>query len=150
MDNLGPATPTFLAARREGDATFLRWLPNTEADLAGYRLYRGSDGGFTPAPANLVAAPADTGYLDAGARLFAWYKLMAVDVHGNESPVATRTWRVWSLSVLRHHCAATASTSSGTPIAEAQIIRKSTAALCPANPLIACVSAASSSYIVSS
>ncbi len=89
VDNLGPATPTFLAARREGDATFLRWLPNTEADLAGYRLYRGSDGGFTPAPANLVAAPADTGYLDAGARLFAWYKLMAVDVHGNESPVAT-------------------------------------------------------------
>ena len=89
VDNLGPAAPTLLAARRAGDGTLVRWLPNTEADLAGYRLYRGTTAGFVPGPGNLVAAPADTGCVDAGAPLYAWYKLAAVDVHGNESPVAT-------------------------------------------------------------
>lgn len=89
VDNLGPAAPVFLASRREGEGTFLRWLPNTEADLAQYHLYRGGDGGFAPGPASLVATRTDTDFLDTAAPLYAWYKLTAVDVHGNESPVAT-------------------------------------------------------------
>jgi len=59
-----------------------------EPDLAGYRLYRGVTSTFMPGPSNRVASPPDTGYVDnAGAAYY--YKLSAVDVHGNESPYAT-------------------------------------------------------------
>jgi hypothetical protein len=43
---------------------------------------------FTPSLANLVEAVADTGYADAAGSAFV-YKVTAVDIHGNESPVAT-------------------------------------------------------------
>lgn len=86
VDNLGPAAPVALTGRFAGGATRLRWLPNGEADLAGYRLYRGPDAGFTPDAAHLVAAVADTGLTVAGDPAF--FNLTAVDAHGNESPAA--------------------------------------------------------------
>ena len=88
VDNLAPAQPAPFTGQYVAGTTFLHWNRNTEADLAGYRLYRGSSAGFVPGPGNLVATPSDTGYADAaGAPHF--YKLTAVDVHGNESPVTT-------------------------------------------------------------
>jgi hypothetical protein len=89
VDNLSPATPAFLASRHAADATRICWRPNTETDLAQYRLYRGTSAGFVPGAGNLVTAQADTGYVDSGASPYSWYKLTAVDAHGNESPVAT-------------------------------------------------------------
>ena len=89
VDNLPPAAPAFLASRRIADATRVRWTRNAEADLAEYRLYRGASSGFAPDAANLVAALPDTGYVDNGASPYVWYKLTAVDAHGNESPVAS-------------------------------------------------------------
>lgn len=89
VDNLPPATPAFLASRRVADATRVRWTRNTDADLAEYRLYRGASAGFVPDATNLVASLPDTGYVDNGASPYVWYKLTAVDAHGNESPVAT-------------------------------------------------------------
>ncbi len=86
VDNLAPATPALFAAQYAAGVTRLHWLRNAEADLAGYRLYRGTTPGFVPGPGNLVAALPDTGYADAGTT--AYYKLTAVDVHGNESVVA--------------------------------------------------------------
>jgi hypothetical protein len=88
VDNLAPAAPAPFAGTYSGGASVLTWNPNAEPDLAGYRLYRGSSASFTPGPGNLVAAPADTGFVDAAGAPY-WYKLTAVDVHGNESPVAT-------------------------------------------------------------
>jgi hypothetical protein len=67
-------------------ATSLHWARNPEADLAGYRLYKGANANFVPGPANLVASPPDTGYSDPGPP--AYYKLSAVDAHGNESAYA--------------------------------------------------------------
>lgn len=87
VDNLAPATPAPFTAAYAGGATHLHWGPNVEADFATYRLYRGSSPGFVPGPANLVASPADTGYADAGAA-GSYYKLSAVDTHGNESGYA--------------------------------------------------------------
>ncbi len=88
VDNLPPAAPAPLTGQYAGGATALHWNRNTEADLAGYRLYRGGSTGFVPGPANFVGELPDTGYVDnAGAPYV--YKLTAVDVHGNESPVAT-------------------------------------------------------------
>lgn len=88
LDNLAPAAPAPFAGTYSGGASVLTWNPNPEADLAGYRLYRGSSASFTPSEASLVAALADTGHVDAAGAPY-WYKLTAVDVHGNESPVAT-------------------------------------------------------------
>ncbi|MCC6349545.1 MAG: T9SS type A sorting domain-containing protein [Candidatus Eisenbacteria bacterium] len=88
VDNLAPAAPApFTGEYAAGSAT-LHWGRNAEADLAGYRLYRGTVPGFVPGPANLVSALADTGYTDVAGQPYI-YKLTAVDVHGNESPVAT-------------------------------------------------------------
>lgn len=88
VDNLAPASPAMFTGYYTAGTTHLSWSPNTEADLAGYRLYRGSDATFVPGPGDLVATLADTGYTDAAIAPHI-YKLTALDAHGNESPVAT-------------------------------------------------------------
>ncbi|MBI5169012.1 MAG: hypothetical protein HZA61_05965 [Candidatus Eisenbacteria bacterium] len=88
VDNLAPAAPAPLTAQYAAGSTRLHWNPNTEADLAGYRLYRGSSPSFVPGPSNFVAELADTGCTDVAGAPYV-YKLRAVDQHGNESPVAT-------------------------------------------------------------
>jgi hypothetical protein len=89
VDNIPPVTPAPFAANYSAGTTHLHWQPNPDADLANYRLYRGI-GAFTIGPASLLATPADTGYADLASATYT-YKLTAVDVHGNESPVATIT-----------------------------------------------------------
>jgi hypothetical protein len=87
VDNLAPVAPAPFTATYSAGATYLHWQPNGEADLAGYRLYRGSNSGFVPSPGNRIAAQPDTGYADPGPA-GSWYKLSAVDAHGNESGFA--------------------------------------------------------------
>ncbi|HET7225340.1 MAG TPA: hypothetical protein VFK69_06450 [Candidatus Eisenbacteria bacterium] len=87
VDNLAPATPAPLTGNYAAGATHLHWDRNLEADLADYHVYRGASADFAPGPGNLIAAPADTGYADVGAA-GSYYKLSAVDVHGNESGFA--------------------------------------------------------------
>ncbi|MFN8587178.1 MAG: T9SS type A sorting domain-containing protein [Candidatus Eisenbacteria bacterium] len=88
VDNLAPLAPAPLTGQFAAGTTRLHWNPNTEPDLAGYRVYRGTDAAFTPSPATLVEAVTDTGYADPAGVAYV-YKLTAVDEHGNESPVAT-------------------------------------------------------------
>jgi len=61
VDNLAPAAPAPFTDQYGAGSTALHWNPNHEADLAGYRLYRGSTPGFVPGPANFVADLPDTG-----------------------------------------------------------------------------------------
>jgi FlgD Ig-like domain len=84
VDDLGPAAPAPFTGAYASGATNLHWGANAETDLAVYRLYRGSGPGFVPGPGNLVVAQPDTGYVDSGPA-GSWYKLTAVDIHGNES-----------------------------------------------------------------
>lgn len=88
VDNLPPAAPAPFTGQYGAGTALLHWNPNVEPDIAGYELYRGSSVGFTPSPANLVTAQPDTGYADAAGAPYV-YKLLAVDSHGNRSPVAT-------------------------------------------------------------
>jgi len=88
VDNLAPAMPAPLTGQYAAGVATLHWNRNTEADLAGYRLYRGIGTAFVPSAANLVGALPDTGYVDVAGSPYV-YKLTAVDAHGNESPVAT-------------------------------------------------------------
>jgi hypothetical protein len=90
VDNLAPGMPNPFTGAYANGATHLHWGAGTEPDLAGYRLYRGASAGFVPGPANQIASPPDTGYSDPGAA-GSYYKLSAVDVHGNESGFALLT-----------------------------------------------------------
>src|SRR5439155_26527625 len=55
-------------------------------DVAAYQLYRGDEAAFTPGPGNLVATSRDTVHVDRPPVSKAmYYKLSAIDVHGNES-----------------------------------------------------------------
>lgn len=56
-------------------------------DLAGYRLYRGSSASFQPGPTNLLSALTTTAFNDPAGMPF-YYRITAIDVHGNESPSA--------------------------------------------------------------
>lgn len=88
-DVFPPSAPSGVQAvfTQAGQQRFidLTWLPNTEADLAGYYLYRRTEGG-QPQRMNsdLLKAPAyrDTD-IAPGARYF--YSVSAVDLRGNES-----------------------------------------------------------------
>jgi len=84
VDNLPPVAPAPFTAAYSAGATHLHWGENREPDLAGYRLYRGNSAGFFPGPGNLVVAQPDTGFADVGPA-GSYYKLSAVDIHGNES-----------------------------------------------------------------
>jgi hypothetical protein len=92
VDNLSPCPPLAFAGEQlytpEGLA--LTWEPGSEPDLGCYRIYRGTDQSFVPGAGNLLIELEnaehfdDTWTWDAGY----YYKLSAVDVHGNESGFA--------------------------------------------------------------
>jgi hypothetical protein len=82
VDNLSPPAPAPFVAAYSFGATHLHWGPSAEADYHHFALYKGSDASFVPGPGSLIASPSDTGYADPGAA-GSYYKLAAVDVHGN-------------------------------------------------------------------
>ncbi|HSG28971.1 MAG TPA: T9SS type A sorting domain-containing protein, partial [Candidatus Krumholzibacterium sp.] len=92
VDNLAPAMPLALT----GEQVFspgglqLTWDPNSEPDLAGYNVYRGTSSGFLPGPGSFVTSTPDTASFDGDWDWAAgyWYKVAAVDIHGNESVFA--------------------------------------------------------------
>ena len=90
VDNLPPFTPAPFTGQYSAGATHLHWNRNREPDLANYQLYRGAIASFVPGPASLIAAPPDTGFADSGPA-GSFYKLSAVDAHGNESMFASLT-----------------------------------------------------------
>ena len=89
VDNLAPAPPLGLAGEQTYEPAGLRltWDPNTEDDLWYYGVHRGTDAGFEPEPGNLVATPVSGEWFDGGWSWEAgyWYKVSAVDRHGNGS-----------------------------------------------------------------
>jgi hypothetical protein len=87
VDNLPPAVPAPFTGNYVASTTYMLWNANTEPDLAGYRLYRGSSVGFVPGPANLLTTLTSPGYDDHAGSPYI-YKLSAVDIHGNESGFA--------------------------------------------------------------
>jgi hypothetical protein len=81
-----PAAPTGVAAVLRAEGIELSWSPSTEADLAGYRVYRGAPGAVPERVAEL--SPAEPRFVDAkppaGGILV--YSVTAFDSAGNESP----------------------------------------------------------------
>jgi hypothetical protein len=89
VDNLAPGMPGGLMASQLATPPGLAmlWSDNTENDLAHYALYRGSSETFVPGPGNRLATPTEARWFDG---TWTWhghyyYKLSALDIHGNES-----------------------------------------------------------------
>lgn len=88
VDNLAPPAPPGFAVVYRAEGAQLHWTQSRAPDVSHYRLHRGLSASFTPTQDNLVAASPDTGFFDPvpGGQFF--YKLAAVDVHGNMSRYA--------------------------------------------------------------
>ncbi len=88
VDNLAPGPVKGL----RGTVTYgpssvdLAWHPNTEADLDHYALYRGTTPGFVPDASSFVAVVSDTTYRDLAGDGSSFFRLVAVDIHGNQGP----------------------------------------------------------------
>lgn len=90
VDNLSPAAPSPFVAAYSSGATHLHWGPSAAVDYHHFVLHKGADASFVPGPGSLIASPSDTGYADPGAA-GSYYKLAAVDVHGNVGAFALVT-----------------------------------------------------------
>jgi flagellar hook capping protein FlgD len=90
VDNLAPLAPAPFTGAYSGGVTHLDWGANLESDFELYRLHRGSSSGFVPSPSNLVVQKATEGHDDVGPA-GSYYKLAAVDVHGNVSAYSLLT-----------------------------------------------------------
>lgn len=88
VDNLAPATPAPFTGTYAGGTATLSWGQCGASDFAEYRLYRGHGADFVPSSGDLVATLTTAGYVDDIGGPY-YYKLCAVDVHGNASPFAT-------------------------------------------------------------
>ena len=83
VDNLAPPTPVPFTATYGAASNSLHWAASRSPDLGAFRLYRGTSAGFVPDASTLIRASRDTGYVDMPGPYY--YKLTAVDVHGNRS-----------------------------------------------------------------
>jgi len=86
LDTAPPSSPVGLAASVETGGVHVHWSPNSEPDLAGYRVYRALAALGTYLQLNATpVVPSD--FVDAGApdTLAVWYSVSAVDATGNES-----------------------------------------------------------------
>jgi hypothetical protein len=91
VDNIAPGVPTgLMIVFGTGNGNQLRWDPCAASDFQYFRVYRGADPAFVPAPENLAGATERTFWTDpdydvAGIS----YKVTALDHAGNESPPAS-------------------------------------------------------------
>jgi len=84
-----PAAPTGLAMVQSPDAVELSWIAGTDADLAGYRVYRAVEPAEESEATLLAELPKDaTVFRDTDLKpgLVHAYYVVAVDAAGNESP----------------------------------------------------------------
>jgi len=83
VDNLAPPAPSPLTVTYGPAVNAMHWHASGAADLRGYELYRGNSSTFLPSAATLIATTAETSFTDTPGSHY--YKLAAVDVHGNHS-----------------------------------------------------------------
>ena len=89
VDNLAPCPPLAVAAEQMyvPEGLEITWESNTEPDLDTYVIHRGVSSDFVPDGGNLVYSDCEPIYVDGEWRWDSgyWYKVAAVDVHGNVS-----------------------------------------------------------------
>ena len=90
VDNIPPSPPqSFAGEYKAMKGIELSWSPNGEVDFDCYSVYRGSSEDFPTDPEHLVVETTETAFTDVGESLSSrFYKLVAVDLHGNTSSCA--------------------------------------------------------------
>ena len=88
-----PAAPRGVSSVTGDQVVYLQWLENTEADVAGYRVYEAPCASGPGCPYSLVGATTGTtftvtGLVNGATRYFA---VAAYDVAGNESDLSYQT-----------------------------------------------------------
>jgi hypothetical protein len=89
VDNIAPGAPLNLVAVSDHFDVLLVWTPSgqDDEDLSHYNLYRSADPAFGPGSVSLLADAAATAYAEIRVPQGTWYfRVTAVDVHGNEGP----------------------------------------------------------------
>jgi hypothetical protein len=102
IDNWAPGPPDPLAARVVGPDIELTWSPSgyRDGDLSHYDVHRSGVSGFAPDGLTLVGTTADTLFLDVEPGDGTWYyRVVAEDVHGNESTPSSEVWATMATGV---------------------------------------------------
>jgi len=86
-DKTPPAVPLGLEVKASEAGAYVTWEPNSESDLAGYRVFRSEwpDSGFKPVTDRLMSG---VGFFDSSYTPGLYYALSAVDESGNESAMS--------------------------------------------------------------
>jgi predicted CXXCH cytochrome family protein len=85
VDNLVPNPPTGLAAIIQARNVQLTWDESPDPDFDYFAIYRSTDPGFTPSPANRIGYSSNTEYVDSNlVNGTHYYKLTSTDFSGNE------------------------------------------------------------------
>jgi hypothetical protein len=86
-DKTKPQAPTGLDIVQSDTGAYLTWAPNSETDLAGYRVYHGETetGEFRPISDRLIGTNA---FFDPSYHSGQYYRVSAVDEFGNESDLS--------------------------------------------------------------
>jgi hypothetical protein len=86
-DKTPPAVPVGLEVKASEAGAYVTWEPNSESDLAGYRVFRSEwpDSGFKPVTDRLTSG---VGFFDSSYTPGLYYALSAVDESGNESAMS--------------------------------------------------------------
>ena len=88
VDNIPPIQPAgLLAAVESGPQVKLTWNSPTDPDVGSYSVYRSTTSGFTPSSGSLIGTSNSINFTDASPLPgdLAYYRIIAVDVHGNRS-----------------------------------------------------------------
>jgi len=92
FDAIPPEAPTGLSATAAIGQILLEWTPNTESDLGGYNVYRGTTSPVVLSPGSKVNSGLvlTSAYTDNGvvAGITYHYAVTAVDISGNESSLS--------------------------------------------------------------
>ena len=93
LNSLTPQVPTAVRAVAHHLEVFgqldiaLDWADNAETDLAGYRVYRSTEQGFTPGVEHLLMQVSGPGFIDEAIEVGTvyYYRITAIDLGGKES-----------------------------------------------------------------
>lgn len=84
VDNLVPHAPGNFMALLAAGSVELSWEAPADPDINYYKIYRGTDAGFTPDESNLVGTTVDLAFTDTPSGLGTYYYVSAaVDFSGN-------------------------------------------------------------------
>jgi hypothetical protein len=88
VDDLPPRAPGALAAQTVTGGTRLAWASSPDADLDRYTIFRGANADFALVDATVLGDTHDSVFVDTAPVADAWYRVEAIDVHGNGAVTA--------------------------------------------------------------